>query len=472
MTIEQHFLADLHAGDRTAAAIFGDWLDEQGRGEDDVAQLARGVGRFGRVSAWPGAGSLAGLTDHQRTAVAVATLRPVGVLTGGPGTGKTRCIAELVAVMCQQELDQPDRGPGGHLWPIALCAPTGRAALRMGESLRLLATRWHGRPQTIHQLLEVGRNGHDGHGWGFQRGRGNPLRHQTVIVDEASMLDTSLCASLLDACDDRTHVLFVGDPVQLPPVGRGHPLRDLIASGAVPVGELREVHRNAGDIARACDDLRRTGAYRPGAGWQSPVFHAEADAVHAVEALEQIVRALPLERWGGMQVITATNALRKQANAALRRIMNPEADFAERWSLGDRVICLRNGWYRGPRGDHWLANGDIGTVTGREGSHGYALFFGPNRSAFLDPENFDLAWCITTHRSQGGEWDTVVALIDGRGAARTVASRELWYTALSRAKRQVVTVGPWRELVRQAAVVRAGRRKTFLAELLTNGQTS
>lgn len=206
-----------------------EWIAEWSKAENE-AKLAGHVRRLcaggGTPSRWPTldaitAGPGAALTPHQRTALASILHSPFAILAGTPGTGKTFAAAAVLRAIVAAH---------GHAG-VAVCAPTGKAAVRITEAMHGYGVRIEA--TTIHRLLEIGRNGHDGKGWGFMRNESNPLGKRFVVVDEVSMLDVDLAADLLGACGDGVHVLWVGDPGQLPPVGHGAPLRDLIAAGGL-----------------------------------------------------------------------------------------------------------------------------------------------------------------------------------------------------------------------------------------------
>src|SRR5262245_18938904 len=190
---------------------------------------------------WPDPATLTDLSPHQREQLSRATAGPVGAFIGSPGTGKTFCIASLIRALADRH----------GLESIAVAAPTGKSATRCTAAIQR-----HGidlTASTIHRLLGV-RNG-SSDVFRFEHGENNPLPYRFVLIDESSMLDTDLAASLFSTCAPGTHVLFVGDPYQLPPVGHGVPLRDLLHAG-LPQGELTEIQRNAGMIVRACAAIK------------------------------------------------------------------------------------------------------------------------------------------------------------------------------------------------------------------------
>lgn len=461
-------------------------------------------------SLWPEltGDAAARVSDHQRAALATATARPFGLLTGTPGTGKTHTTGVLVAELLRKYGERA----------VAVCAPTGKAAVRLTSAMvrqgaAVTAT-------TIHQLLEIGRNGHDGDGWGFQRNESNPLEQKFVIVDESSMLDTDLAADLLRACAPGTHCLWIGDPYQLPPVGHGAPLRDLIAAG-IPNGHLTEIRRNAGMIVHAC------AAIKDGKSFEAVTERANVDPaagrnlwhIEAAEPAQQIEQLISLydgiKRAGrrdvlwDVQVLVATNKSgdlgRKAVNDRLQAELNAGGDRAEGnpFRVGDKIICLRNHWVIGSdpkrplevdRGtEHYLANGEIGQVIAVAPKITAARFGGPDRfvriamgkaagggddagagasgggadeSAGRGCNYFDLAYGITGHKAQGSEWPIVVLLIDAAPGARYVCSREWLYTSLSRASALCVTIGRRGVMEQMARRPTLEKRKTFLKELL------
>lgn len=511
---------------------------------------------------------------HQLDELGKAAAGPVGCFTGGPGTGKTHTLAWLLRAIVDEH------GPDA----VAVAAPTGKAAKRATESLAARGLPM--RATTIHSLLGVA--GGEAGGWKFTHHRDNPLPFRFVVVDESSMIDASLLADLLDACQSPdvlpatpeirvpagdpippacrrcgrpltnpdswasgygpecrkrvppdqwqavaptvadgevvisyrpamvvpgTHVLFVGDPYQLPPVGHGAPLRDLIASGAVGVGELTEVRRNSGTIVRACAAIK---AGRPAdfdarfdldADDPANLRFIPADQSTVLDVLEDVLGKLTrFDPVVGTQVIVPLNEKsplsRKAVNERLVRLLNPAGRRVNGcpYAVGDKIICLKNGKLKAVRPadgsesvrdypadtdspDAWVANGEGGRVVA-VGPKQFVAEFDGGRLALVpvgappkhseagdDGEgdggsagNFDLAYAITVHKSQGSEWPLVVALCDPAGGA--VADRHFWYTALSRGKTAVLVIGDPAAFAQQCGRASLARRKTYLAELI------
>lgn len=521
ITVEMN--AAWKAGDRRAmnesAAILGDWYRDAGR--DDLADLILHRVRCRRSAnvRWPDPNSLDGLSFHQRQQWRYASASPFALLTGTPGTGKTYVAAHVARTLLAA-------GQG----PLSVCAPTGKAAVRVTESMRKCGVEIQA--TTIHTLLEIGRNGHDGDGWGFRRNQDNPLPDRFVIVDEPSMLDADLAAALFRACSPGTHVLLAGDPYQLPPVGHGAPLRDLIAAG-LPCGMLTEIKRNAGQIVQACARIKDGAMFEvtPASKWQPSTTNnlvhfatsnADAQVNRVLDLMGKAASASRLMRerevgepgsaedplWQ-TQVLIATNkgsaVSRRELNRAIQARVNPaEPVEGNLFRHGDKIICLRNGWHlddgTGFR-DCYVANGEIGIVASAEPGLTRAQFSSPTRlvripmakrraQAEADGEradqgdeiddgaaeaesgtgcDFDLGWAITVHKSQGSEWPTVLVVIDDSSSARRICSREWLYTAISRASAMCVLIGNLSAAQMMARRPALLSRKTFLRELLTEG---
>lgn len=386
------------------------------------------------------------LTDGQRAAVRLALSTPVSVLTGGPGTGKTRTIQEVVRLALDGDAT------------VALCAPTGRAAKRMEELVGHAAT-------TVHRLLEA-RPLPSGH-FVFRYGSDERLPMDLIVCDEVSMCDTSLARSLVQAVDDGAHLLLVGDPDQLPSVGPGDVLRDLLRSGVVPTTELTEVHRQAAAsrivaLARAVD----AGEVPILPGADGDLFMGEErrrDAIvpRVVEAVAERAPAYFGVATSDIQVVApvyrgpcGVDAL----NAALKVRLNPDEGQPALLGLqvGDRVMQTRND------ADLDVSNGDVGEVVDVARTRLRVAF--PRGEVTFDRDqarDLTLAWAITVHKSQGGEWPVVLLVADR--SHRVMLWRNLVYTAITRAQQALIVVGQHAALVDAARQDRPNNRQTGLA---------
>jgi exodeoxyribonuclease V alpha subunit len=379
------------------------------------------------------------LTAGQADAVRLAFSSPVSVLTGGPGTGKTRTVQEVVAAAEAAGLE------------VALCAPTGRAAKRLEELV--------GRPATtVHRLLEARPT--SGGGFVFRYGRFEQLPHDLLVVDEVSMCDTWLAERLVSAVDDGAHLLLVGDPDQLPSVAPGDVLRDILRSGAVPTTALTEVHRQAAE--------QLAGEVGHLAGADEDVFLAEEPRRNAV--VDRVVRTVA-ERapayfgveLDDVQVLApvyrgpvGVDAL----NLALKARLNPPAGRPDvgGFHVGDRVMQTRND----PELD--VANGDVGRVVDlskRKGELRVAFPRGEVTYGRDQVRELTTAWAVTVHKSQGGEWPVVVLVCDT--SHRHMLWRNLTYTAVTRAQRALIVVGQGDALRAAARHDRPSDRRTGLA---------
>jgi exodeoxyribonuclease V alpha subunit len=391
------------------------------------------------------------LTPEQRGAVEATLGSGLSVITGGPGVGKTTVTKALVLAL-------EARGE-----KVLLAAPTGRAAKRLEEASGREA-------RTLHRMLE----------WNpreatFVRDAKNPLEKATVIVDEASMLDVRLAHALARALAPGSALVLVGDQDQLPSVGAGNVLADVIASGVAVVSRLAHVFRQA-RASRIVANAHEVRAGRlpdlepPAPGELEDYFFIEKDdAEGAREAIlkvvaERIPRKFGLDARRDVQVLAP---MRKGAcgaeglNAALRARLNPAAREGQPLAVGDKVMQIKNDY------DRDVFNGDVGEVVAQdERGEVRVRFEGRDVSYDRGAANaLVLAYCVTVHKSQGGEFPAVVVpvLLEHW----VLLARNLLYTAMTRGRKLVVLVGQRKALERAVANVEGGEtRRSHLASRL------
>lgn len=395
------------------------------------------------------------LASQQLEAITAAIANKVTVLTGGPGTGKTTTLRAL--------LDLLNRG--GHTY--ALAAPTGRAAKRLAEATGREA-------KTIHRLLEFNP------AEGFSRNEENPIDADLVIIDEASMLDVVLANTLLKAIGSDSHLLLVGDVDQLPSVGAGDVLRDLIGSGVTAVVRLQTIFR------QAANSLIVQNAHRINQG-QMPLTPAEArdfflfvkqDPDELVELLVDIVkRRIPhkfgLDPMDDVQVLSPMyrgSAGVHNLNERLQAALNPPGRRAERrlggvaFRVGDKVMQTVNNY------DKDVYNGDIGRITAIDSVQQTLTVNvdgAPVVYDFLEVDELVQAYAITVHKSQGAEYPCIVMPIITQHYL--MLQRNLLYTAVTRARRLVVLVGTRRALGIAVRNDKVAQRHTALDWRLRQG---
>jgi exodeoxyribonuclease V alpha subunit len=425
-------------------------LARYGMAEEAVAEnIARLMATAERIADPAAVRSVAkGLDEAQKQAVAAVLGAGVSLLTGGPGTGKSRTVAAVVKLLMAKGSE------------VALAAPTGRAAKRLEELTDHPAV-------TVHRLL-----GAQGMTGGFSRNEEWPLDADVVVVDEASMLDVELTAALLEACPDGTHLVLVGDPAQLPSIGPGHVLGDLIDSHAVPVTELTTLYRQAegGAIARLANAVR--------GGELPPVDSPDREVVvvpatGSAEAARRVVqlvtdsipRALGIDP-STVQVVTPVHrgpAGTIELNKALKEKLNPGDGTVWGFDVGDRVVATANHLDLEPIG---FANGETGVVTGTgDGSLDVAFASGPVTVPTNALSDLRHGWAITVHRAQGSEWPGVVVCLPPEAGG--MLSRPLVYTALTRAQSHLSIVhASGAALARAVREVDVRPRRTRLATLL------
>ena len=381
------------------------------------------------------------LSPQQQDAVRAALSSKLSVLTGGPGTGKTTTLQMLI-----HALDDGD-------YDYKLASPTGRAAKRLAEATGVSSS-------TIHRMLsfsaEIG---------GFEHDEDNPLPVDMVVIDEASMLDLQLFHSLLRALPASAHLVLVGDVDQLPSVGAGNVLRDVIESGIASVTRLDQIFRQDDDSHIVSNAHRINEGLKPYTGNESKDFFffniVEPDA--AANMLVDIVRTRIPERWGldpvrDIQVISpmyrgliGVNNL----NTRLQQELNDDLRMASVklggrvFRVGDKVMQTRNNYEKD------VFNGDIGYIDSiDDDDNKVEVVMDGGYVSYDYSETDDLmhAYCISTHRSQGSEYPAVVMPVTTQHYI--MLQRNLLYTAITRAKQLVVLVG-----TRQALWIAANNNK-------------
>ena len=394
------------------------------------------------------------LAKAQRESVLAVAEHKALIVTGGPGVGKTTVIRAILSVLRSAGLN------------TSLAAPTGRAAKRMAEAAGVPAF-------TIHRLLEV-----EPHRGKFVRCAENPLDCDALIIDEASMLDIRLARDLLVALPSRARLIMVGDADQLPSVGPGAMLRDLIDSKVFPTVRLTEVFRQdaASPITlNAHAILRGESPVSSGADDPKPEFFYIKcqDAERAAELIEQMVCERIPQRFGfdplkDVQVLTPMHRgasgtielnrrLQKRLNSeiALRQGDSRENGFA----TGDRVIQLRNDY------DKEIFNGDLGRVISRHGDKLEVDFDGKVVSyAASDSDQLTLAYATTIHKSQGSEYPVVV--LPMLKSHYMMLSRNLLYTAVTRARKLCILVADPKAIEIALGETRKEARRTALSRRL------
>ena len=393
------------------------------------------------------------LAASQIEAVRVTLGSKALVITGGPGVGKTTLVNSILKILIAKTV------------AIMVCAPTGRAAKRLSESTGLEA-------KTIHRLLET-----DPRTGAFRRTEEAPLDCDLLVVDETSMVDVPLMRALLRALPDEAALLLVGDVDQLPSVGPGQVLADIIASGAVPVVRLTEVFR------QAAESRIITNAHRINQGVMPDLGRVEGGDFHFVDAAdpEEAVRKLLVavgeripKRFGfnairDIQVLCPMNRGglgARSLNIELQKVLNPPAEIRiERfgWTFcpGDKVMQVENDY------DKDVYNGDLGIVSRIDMEEGelVADFDGRNVTyGFGELDELVLAYATTIHKSQGSEYPAVVIPLTTQHYP--MLQRNLVYTGVTRGKRLVVLVGQRKALAIAVKGAQTRRRWSKLREWL------
>ena len=402
------------------------------------------------------------LAPAQQQALDLAATAPVMILTGGPGTGKTTIVRALLHQLRARAALTTGRAAHNAPLAVALAAPTGRAARRMAEATGAEA-------HTLHRLLGY----HPGEG--FRRDEDDPLEATAIIVDEASMVDQTLMAALLRAIRPGTRLILVGDADQLPSVGAGNVLADLLAAAVVPHVRLTEIFRQAEQSRIVVEAHRVLRGLPPQAAPDadhSDFFLVPApDPTRAAELIRTLVtdripRRFGLDPINDVQVLAPMHrgiCGAQQLNILLQQAQNPDGEPYDRgnrhFRVGDKVMQVRNDYERE------VFNGDLGRITART-DKGLAVSF-DGRLVDIDGDALDnlaLAYACSVHKSQGSEYPAVV--IPVLTEHWVMLQRNLLYTAITRGKRLVVLVAQPHALKRAAANVDGLHRFTGLARRL------
>ena len=396
------------------------------------------------------------LAESQVVAIHRALLAKVLVITGGPGVGKTTIVNSILQILAAKQVK------------LLLCAPTGRAAKRMTEATGIEA-------KTIHRLLEV-----DPKGGGFKRNGDHPLDCGLLVVDETSMVDVMLMQALMKAIPDQAALLIVGDIDQLPSVGPGQVLADIIASNTVPVVRLTEVFRQAAQsrIITSAHKINQgfiPDLSRPDGDTDFYFVQAE-DPETAVQRIVELVKTRIPQRFGldpirDIQVLCPMNrggVGARSLNIELQAVLNPPGErkverFGWSFAPGDKVMQIENDY------DKDVYNGDIGYIDDVDlelgeltaSFDGRAVTFGFGELDALVP-----AYAATIHKSQGSEYPAVV--IPVLTQHYMMLQRNLLYTGVTRGKKLVVLVGQKKAVAIAVRNVSGRRRWSKLNEWLAN----
>jgi exodeoxyribonuclease V alpha subunit len=371
------------------------------------------------------------LSPSQHEALKIALRSRAVVITGGPGVGKTTLVQSLLKILTAKKLK------------CILAAPTGRAAQRMAEATGLEAS-------TLHRLLEF----QPARG-GFQRNASNPLEGDVVVIDEVSMVDVPLMSRLLDALPRKARLILVGDADQLPSVGPGLVLGDIIRSGMIPVVHLKEIFRQAGDSRII------SGAHSINRGEipdiiEAPkdsdfVFIEREDPEECAATLVSMVRDrlpkhLGVDPIQGIQILSPMHRGSlgiKELNLRLQAALNPKSEYRDEYQaygnlfrVGDKVIQTSNNY------DKEVFNGDIGRIRSMDREEKQLVVrFGTREVIyeFNELDELELAYAITIHKSQGSEFPVVVIPLAMQ--QYLLLQRNLLYTGVTRGKKMVVLVG-------------------------------
>ena len=399
------------------------------------------------------------LAEAQLTAINQALNHGVTVITGGPGTGKTTLVKALLH-LCDERR-----------WSVYLAAPTGRAAKRLSEATGREA-------KTVHRLLEYSPHAQQ---FTFARNAENPLRCDLLVLDESSMMDLSLMHHLLRAIPVGCRLVLVGDVDQLPPVGAGNVLRDIISTGLLPVVRLEVIFRQAKESLIISNAHRINRGEFPylATNRRDFMFFSEDDPAQVVAHVLDIVgnRLPKLHRLHPILDIQVLSPMRRTVtgvenlNVLLQNALNPPSPGkaevklpSATFRLGDKVMQIRNNYSR------FVYNGDVGRIVGIDSEDGELTVAYPERNVVYDLTELSeltLAYASTVHKSQGSEYRAVVVPFTTQHYV--MLQRNLLYTAITRARELVVIVGSKKAVAIAVRNSKVEQRYTSLAQFLATG---
>lgn len=396
------------------------------------------------------------LSESQTLAVKKAITNKVVCITGGPGVGKTTVVNSIIKIIKTKA-------------NVLLCAPTGRAAKRLSESTGLEA-------KTLHRLLEF-----DPTTGKFKHDTDNQLKTDLVVIDESSMIDVILMNSLLRAIPDHSSVLIVGDIDQLPSVGAGKVLADIIESNAVPVVKLTEIFRQAATsqiIVNAHKINEGKSPFKTKSNTDTDFFTIHSGSAEDIyDKLIKVVSDKIPKAFGinhsDIQVLTPMHRGglgSKSLNIELQRTLNPEpiasiTKFGLTIGVGDKVVQMINNY------DKEVFNGDLGFVKSIDHDNTLVTLEFDGKEVeydFTELDEIDLAYATSIHKSQGSEYPAVVIPIAMQHYM--LLQRNLLYTGVTRGKKLVILIGEPRAISMAVRNVKQNDRLTYLSERLQNGE--